>query len=73
MSYFTAIASIIALAYVIEVHLGSCSGVHNSEIGIASECDHPDRSSIRHFCTYVFPIVACPAGVAFLLRCLSAQ
>jgi len=53
--------------YAIEAVFGSCSGVHNAELGLDLKCMEFTPLTTRQFFTQLFPILLCIAGLLFLL------
>ena len=57
----------LVILYTIEVVFGSCSGMHNAEVGFDANCKKFTPLSNKQFFTQLLPILLGIAGLLFLL------
>jgi len=54
---------ILAIFYIIEVLLGSCTGVYNPQIGYASSCEGIKKLAHKEFLTELLPLLLIFMGI----------
>lgn len=56
-----------AILFVLEVLVGSSTGVYNAEIGSEATFDHVTKLSLKHFCFQLLPMIILLSGGFYYL------
>lgn len=65
--FFLILFTILIIAYVCEVIVGSCVGAYNAEIGCESSCDKLKKLTNKEYFTQLMPLIIVFVGLPLIL------